>query len=326
MDARPAHCPFITFNILTHDIMKDEFYGVIAVGDSETDYQLSGDFKLPKPRHSYYDNRIEYHQPEISGVSCTIHGAIGCASDLLGYTFTKEERKEMWGEALRRGADPKVGWSLKAAVDLVREYTPKYTGVEVMSFVMALNSDEFWYALDMGYTIYCGFRGNKTYNDDKNDGTLDETAFGVSTYGHAVRMIKDSASDMYDIIVDNYANSTTKPNRYKFKKEHLQELLRNNVFFTTGYVFVIKSDFDGMNVYKDLQPWSVKSVEKAVKKGWDKWGAPQTEVTKDKFWYIIEDLGGLEAVLNKLGGLTKTLGSVSEERLAVALDRLGLLD
>lgn len=308
--------------------MREPFYGLTGVGDLETDYQLGGELTLPKPRFTFYDKEIQYHQPDVAKNSCSVHGAMGTVSDLTNYEYSLNERKHIWDEALENGATNEVGWSLRGATDLVRGvWNGRFPEDQLVTFRIRLNSQECLNAIESGYTVYCGYRGNSTYNKDfKEDGVLDSITFGASTYGHAVRMVQDKHDkDSMNAIVDNY-NKSSRPNIYTFKKEHLRDLVANGVFFSSGYLFVSKVDFDTMNVYEKLQPWSVKSVEKAIKKGWDKWDEPERIVTKDKFWFIIEDLGGLEAVLFKLGGLTKLQGGTSEERLAVALDRLGLLD
>ena len=110
---------------------KDPFYGIIEVGESESDWQLLGGvLDLPTPRNTFWRHHIEYHQPEVSLVSCTVHGALGCVSDLTGIAFSLAQRKEMWSEAIKRGAREGFGWSLSGAVDLVREMAEKYTGIK----------------------------------------------------------------------------------------------------------------------------------------------------------------------------------------------------
>lgn len=101
---------------------KDPYWGVLGTGERETDYQLAaGEFELPKPRNTFWMNTNEYHQPEVSTVSCTVHGSLGALSDLAGERFTLEQRKEMWAEALRRGAKEGWGWYTARAVDLGRQ-------------------------------------------------------------------------------------------------------------------------------------------------------------------------------------------------------------
>jgi len=301
---------------MNDEITLDPYWGCKGVDDQETDYRLGGELEVPKPRFTYWDNEITYHQPDVSKVSCTVSSATGTASDLVGKELTLDQQKELWAEALNKGANPETGWYIRKAVDVVRNLGSKMIGEELLSFYVVLGGEDFWDVLDKGYTVNCGFRGNKTYQKDRDlDAILDGTYFGDATYGHAIRVVKDKEGETYSVIVDNYKKSN-RPNVYRFPKENLAALLKNKVFFPSGYIFVIKKDFDEMNTLANLPLWGKASVEKAIKKGWTEWHNPDVIVGDAK----------LEVILVQLGGLTKKLGDVSAIRLAVAFDRLGLLN
>lgn len=307
--------------------------GLIGIGDSPSDFQFGADLELPKPRMTYWDKQLQYYQPEISKVSCTIHGAFGCVSDLIGYNFTMEQRKEMWAEALRRGADPNVGWYLRSAVDLVREYATRYTGIALMSFKVALLEPSFVNAINAGYTVNMGYSGNSAYNADKNDGHLEGLDFGARTYGHAVRIVKSKdAPDSVDVIVDNYLGRTTKPNTYTVPVENIKKLVLNGCFYHTGYVFVVKEDFESMNDPK-APLWATVSLEKARKAGIitdqaDPYAPVELnpEDKRSRFEWVVAKVGGYRAFFHKLGLANIPEGDFNISHLAVILDRAGFLD
>ena len=219
----------------------------------DRDYLLGGEVVLDDPKHTYWDNKIEYHQPDTHKNSCTVHAAMGAYSDLTGHIFSLDERKDMWDMAIERGADPSIGWHLNMATKLVSDVVK-----DVDYWRVKVATEDFFKALDQGYTVICGYRGNAEYNKDRNDGTLDDLIFGTSTYGHAVRIVK--AQDYYEIIVDNYSKGWF-TNTYKIEREHLDDLVANGVFFQNGYVFelkvneekALKAKIKGLQVSKKIE-------------------------------------------------------------------------
>lgn len=292
--------------------MNEEVYpGVIGDGWEETDYQLlAGSVELPYPRNVY--SGIQYHQPDAGDNSCTVNGGIGTVSDLTALKWHLSQIKEVWAEAIKRGADPKIGWYLKNAADLVRQKTKEFFGIELNSFVFALDSEEAMDALTKGYTLFVGFRGNSAYTKDKNeDGVLSGTDFKPGTYGHAIRIT--GHGDIEVLAVDNYIK-TAKHNTYTITKENLKTLVKNGVFFRMAYVFAYAED---MEIATNIPLWGVKSWDKAIKK--------RVETEQSKPDQIIGDKED-EEIWVKLGVLKKAEGNLTRLRRAVLLDRLGLLD
>ena len=296
---------------------RNPYFG--AKGDSfdERDYQLAaGIVELPKPAHTFYDQQNTYEQNLVSPMSCTIHAAIGAASDLLGIRFNTSFIQSLWEYAKTRGASDTEGYYVDKAVQDVRKKVNE-VGIypEILSFRLTLCSEEFWQAIDAGYSVATGYRGNADYNKDfLTDGILDGTDFGSLTYGHSLRFVKDKDSDEIKVIVDNYPER--KFNVYKIKRETLQKLWENQVFFTSGYVFATRESF--VQPQLKVSDWAVKSVEKAKAKNVaTHWDNPQE----------IIGTATLEQILFNLGGLTQLTGNgVTKERLIVALDNLKLLN
>lgn len=287
---------------------KLQYFGVIGEQTKETDYQLGEELEIPRARMKFQDNKIQYNQKEVSAVSCTIHGAMGAYSDLTGYFFTLDERKELWKEALELGADPKVGWYTNLAVDLIRNHINKDTE-KVSTFRVNIGSEQFFRALRLGYSVVISHRGNAAYNADKSDGILDGTAFGSTTYGHCLRMTY-SVGDEYELIVNNYKGSDT--NLYKVSSAHIKKLIENNVFFRDGYIFI--EEFEQK---VKIPVWATESWEKALKKGViDEQDDPEQLVGS----LLLED------TLIDAGVLSQSVGNISLVRWIVALDRMKQLD
>jgi len=295
---------------------KNPYWGVLGDGSTDKEYQLAaGELDLPTPRNNFYDHKIEYQQTEVSPVSCTLHGAIGAVSDLTGYRFTLEQRKEMWREAIRLGAKEGWGWYVSSAVDLVRKYASKVIGEELVTFVLDIGSDEYSDVIDLGYTVVSSFQGNKKYGEDKADGVLDGTYFGKSTYGHCIRNVKTPTKDPYDVLVDNYIVTKKEANRYKVLYDHLDDLIASNVFSRRGYVFAFKKDIEDLQAGRNVPVWALKSIQKAQKAGVLKPSDILTHVVGDP---------EMERALVALGALSEAQGNLTLLRFIVALDRLGV--
>jgi len=291
------------------------YFGAVDDAPLDQDYQLAGGaLTLPKSRETYFLKKTHYQQTEVSSVSCTVHAAMGAFTDQTGNVFDLPNRQAVWNIALAGGADPLVGWSVAKAVDVVRKYANTLWGLKMMSFRVEVGSKEFFQALDQGYSIVTGFNGSTAYEVDRRDGILDKVVFGRTLYGHSVRICKDMDGN-FTLVVDNYPK-TSKWNNYKIDRSHFDKLIANNVFFRGGYVFVLKEDWEKMNVSTWVPVWAQKSVEKAL----DKKIIDHTN-TIDLPLTVPE----IEAILQEVGVFQQKQGTISLVRLLVALDRLGRL-
>lgn len=293
--------------------IPEGYYGVRGEEYVETDYQVGGELVLPKPRHTFGENKIQYNQDEVHKYSCTIHGAIGALSDLSGYVFTLDERKAMLAEALTQGFDVTVGWYVNRAVDLVRRFwntkNPKDT---VSSFAVGLRTAEFYDAIELGYSVDLSFNGNKALQTDKQDGVLDGTDFGVSTYGHCIRATKSDDPAYLELLVDNYPQRS--PNTVKVLKTTFEQLVKNKVFHARGYIFVFTADLEAMQNDSSIPLWAVKAVELMRKKG-----IPvDTKTINEPFKCDPQ----IEETLYALGVITQKTGVMTMARWLVALQRL----
>jgi hypothetical protein len=295
----------------------DQFYGIIEEFYPETDYQLAaGSVELPRPRHTFEDNKIQYNQNEVSGISCTLHAAMTAMSALTGYRFTDEQRKFLWSEVEKDPSYlPGQGWYVHKAVDLVRKWASIWLKEEFVSYRFTLGSQEAFDLAEKGYLFVTGYRGNGDYNmDHYSDGRLNNVTFKKLTYGHAICDADVPEDKLDDRIIDNYYTKDSTNNIYLVNKEILRELVSNSIYFKEAYVFAFKSEIE--HPASLISPWAVSSVEKAKKHGITNWETPK-QIVGDAI---------LEAMLVKVGLLTSTLGNVTKERLAVTLDRAHLLD
>lgn len=300
------------------EVIQDGFHGVIADEFKETDYQLlAGILELPKARTCFYEHQIQYNQKEINNFSCTLHGAIGALSDLKNYRFTLQERQQLLKLAIQKGFDIAKGWYIASAMDLVRTFwNERHTDDEVLYFRFDLNSSEFAEAYEKGYSIVFGYNGNGKYQSDFQDGKLDKTTFGKSTYGHCIRC---SNKPEKATAVDNYFG-LLKINSYFLPENNIPELMKNGIFQRSGFIFVDKSDFNKDNTTMPKIPiWALASAHKAERKGViTNWENPLEIVASEKAEWIFEKLGVLNSVKHE--------GGINLSRFAVLLDKVGLLD
>lgn len=296
---------------------KDPYFGAIGDMPLDTDYQFGGEFKLPIPPKTWEDTKIEYNQDDVSKVSCTVFACMGAVTALTGYVFTHDEQKHLWNEAVKQGADPAVGWSGASAKDLVRNYCNS-KGMDLMTITVDLTDvDKVAYILSQGYSIAYGHRGNKAFNQDIADGRLDNVEFGTTTYGHFLHMSKDVRHSDVVKNINSYPKTKKDKNIYYVEASKIAKLVKNGLFFRWAFVFVVKADFDNMNnIEPTISPWAISSVEKAKNKQYiTKLTDLQDQVTPEM----------VEAILYRMQALTTKTGSLTKERLLVALDRLNLL-
>lgn len=292
------------------------YNGVIAEQTSEQDYQLvAGVLDLPRARHTFEENKIQYDQREIGIYTCTIHGAITAMSALTGIRFTEDQRNFLYSEAKKDGFIPGVGWYINKAVDLVRKWSTVWFKEEFVSYRVTLGSLEHEQNAEKGYLFVMGRRCNATTSLDSSDGRIDNVTETKFTFSHCLSEGDVPADVTDDEIIDNYVNYTDGVNIYKITKEKLAQAVKNGMFFKDAYVFAFKQDV--MHPPSLVSSFAVNSVEKAKKYGILDWSNPQQPV----------DSVLLEDILKKLGLLTvDTDKGCSKERLIVALDRANLLN
>jgi hypothetical protein len=278
-----------------------------TVGEKETDYSPK---LIPKPFFTYADNEIQYNQKLVDAYSCSIHAVAGVISDLTGKSYSTDELKKLWEKALILGATPGLGWSLSGAVDLLRKEWNKTNEKKLLYFRVDRNSQKFWEGARMGYSFAVAYRGNGTYNKDKNDGQLDGTNFGLTNYGHLIRvaLVGDylvvTGKDL--TAIDNYKGITH--NTYLIPVDHWDQLAN---FFPSAYFFTGEDEYRKLNdAYQQLPSWAEESWEK-LKHIFD-------EPTPGKPLNIDQ----VQWTLHKLGYIEKPTEELTQARWTVILNRL----
>jgi len=299
--------------------VPEGYFGALEEVVPETEYQLvAGKVVLPRARHTFWDNEIQYHQGLVDGVSCTIHGPATNVSALTGYRFTTEELKKMWALVL----NPPKDWPIKSATPGLGGYVSSgvyvnrkcFTIEELMTFCIQLNSQEALDAFEKGYMLTGSFGGNIEYNNDKEDGKLDLVRLNdKQNYWHCLSICQDKEDKTkLHAIVDNYYKEGSTRNIYKVPKANLPLLVASGVFSSNAYAFAYKQDVEHPHTL--VSPWAVNDWDKAIKyrviKG--------TEDPKSITGTPID-----EFLLIKAGFLTSKFGSLTLERKLVALSRSG---
>lgn len=108
-------------------------------------------------------------------------------------------------------------------------------GNQVRQFAISVTDPKFKEALEKGYRINIGYRGNAKYNADAADGTLDDYSIGSTTYGHSTTVKMRNG----EVIVDSY--SGVKPfNVYSIRD--FEAFLSSGIAFQTAYLFLFAND------------------------------------------------------------------------------------
>lgn len=266
--------------------LKNGYFGLIGERTNPLSYELVGGIQiLPSAKNTFQENNILYNQGEVAPNCCSIHGALGAFSDLTGYKFSLSERKALWDSALSQGASPMSGWYVDSAVDLIRKYANDNLKLGRFNTIQLVNgSDQFWEALEKGYSITTGYRGTMEYNTDMMDnGIIDKIDIGKIVYGHCIRICKITS----DVVITNptlaqiedylrlsglqvneenisiYSKSVPTADRYvidNYKdcgadwkekyivKADMIELVKNNIFFYYGFIFMYEEDIGELDI------------------------------------------------------------------------------
>jgi len=285
----------------------DGFYGVIAEQYDERDFIFGGDLIIPDTKHKFEEFKIQYNQKTVSKMSCTVFGSMGAVSDLTGYTFNLGTAKGIWEEAKKLGASDTRGWYISSAVNLVQKrYNELYPKDTVSYYRVQLCSEEAIEALNKGYSLVVGFSGNRNYTNDKNDGVLDGTDFGATTYGHCVRLYK--SGDKY--IVDNYDGQVLF-NIYQLKD--LNTLVDNSVFFKNAYFYVKDNELKEAENMGKISPWAREAVKYCIDNNIATvWDNPQEIVTSVDAERMYRRAGIIKSFSGK---------GLSKERLAIIIKK-----
>lgn len=217
--------------------MDEIISGSLGLGEKTTDYILTEWLLDALPTLYQQDEEIyQYNQgtQKWSEKSCTLFSPIGAVSDLFNINIPLETIKVRDDGSYNHGRMRDSWWWVQLGVDYITKcYNDSpfsKTHWKVAYYSIDLKNDKLVKkVLDKRYTICTGYKWNADYNADKRDGKLENTQFGVSTYGHAINVIW--GIDTPSRIKDNYVGSV-KYNIYGVAHE-FSEI---PCFYERGYV------------------------------------------------------------------------------------------
>ena len=219
--------------------MEEVNNGCLWIWAENSDFLLTWWEVDALPELTQQDDKIfEYNQSWTP--HCTLYSAFGAVSDLFNYQFLQKEIDEMVEESYKRGRIKWEWWYVKSAVNLVADYWNEHHSDlwKVVYYRVSLSDTELVdKILTKNYTLCSWYRGNQRYNTDRNDGILNWTTFGTSTYGHAVSWI---GREWKRYIKDNYrGRKSWKLPTNIYEVEHTPaELVSGNTYYADAYLFV----------------------------------------------------------------------------------------
>lgn len=214
------------------------------------DWVYNGYKRIDPPEKNYGNTRIAYYQPEISTVSCSLHGAMTVVSNSTGIMFTLKERMEILELAKERGFIEGWGWYMNKAVKCVVDYCNSYFKMNLI--YIRVPWTQYEELTRKGFGIVTGYNYKLGMGVDRSeDGILGNTSkeYGKTFYGHLFslwnfRKRKDQHKEVKSKIggrnfglVDNYY---PKHKHNETFIDNLQELVEEGVMFPNGYLIVEK--------------------------------------------------------------------------------------
>ncbi len=247
---------------------------------SKQDY-VAGEISLPAPRHEFWDYKQQFNQNKLDKRGCWYFAGTWALIDNYWQCDARKLLKEANKNKEKYWYTKGIGMKAYKAIDLVRHTWNRLNPNDpVISEQLPLLSNKFFEALDIGYTVSTWYRWNRQYNIDKSDGKLDWIEFGPATYGHMIRIVKKWDK----FVVDNYYSwQHWRDDDNVYELADLKGLLRNDVYFNNGYIFIFKKDLH-MN---DQHKQDIKEVKYAI----EKWLINDTDVLrKVKEWNYDHDV------------------------------------
>jgi len=221
-----------------------EYGGVIAEAYSESDWTMwwviNRDDIAP-PSHTFSENQIQYNQNEYRKNGCTIYASMWAYSDLTGYEFTLQERKDLYDLAVEQGLDPSFWWYVHKWFDLIRTFKEDVSYARVRIW-----SDDYRKALKLWFSLVTWYGWNRTYNKDRDDNRIVESNDRWDpSYHHAIRhtLVDDKLN-----IPDNYLWRGS--NVYAFPE--LEEKQKSWELFARWYFYFKKIDIHMANLPKHI--------------------------------------------------------------------------
>lgn len=207
--------------------------------DNWTDWTIINWEKLLKPQFNYNDLKHTYRQSEVSKSSCSIHWILWVLANNFNKTISLWQRKDIWAEAIKRGASEEWWWRFHKAIKLVQEYFSENKDLDFKYFTVP--TSEILPYLDKWFSVYWGVKIKEWYNADKlADWFLwDVESYWEDRFWHAIFFQK--FSDWNYWYVDNYFDERTNKSKTKYNEVRFRDfndLLEKWIFFNTCYICI----------------------------------------------------------------------------------------
>lgn len=204
-------------------------------------------------------NFIQYNQLEFYRLDknkypttlCTLYWPMSALATRTQRDLTTLERQELI--QLRRAEsdfDDAMGGMTSRWVDVVRRWwNTRYPDNKIVSFVLDNNSELRKHIFAKNFPVVTSFRGNSAFSKDANDGIVDWTTFGKTTYWHCRTM-------MWMTVYDNYRPKDWRRYSYKSIDQYL-EVLKNGYERPQSFIYFLENDLSqkGKKLLKYMKAW-----------------------------------------------------------------------
>ena len=252
---------------------------------TDKDRLLTGEMVDNLPELEKQD-QIIFEYDQTGTVDCTIYSALGALSDLWNREVTDEQIEETVEESFKRWRTRGKGWYVQSAVDLACDMRMKWYPKEKVAYyrVNNYNDEEIKKIIEKNYSLCTWYNGNLSFQKDRRDnGRLDNSSFGASTYGHAVCLI---GREWKKFVKDNYKGRRENwyyTNIYEVVPE-ISELRRGDCWQFFSYVIVkvkdeSEKDIERLNKMKNMIDKMIEYTEESIKMN-----SEMRESTNDKVY------------------------------------------
>lgn len=214
--------------------MKIQEWGLIEKYDSR-DYFLGWENKTFINKFNPYQKLQEFNQMNetIHRNSCTIFGWMWSVGYNSWIKFTQHEVEKASQRAIDDWVvDPNYWATFIGAVNFLRKYCKKTYDLDLISFRIPVDSEEFKNALDNKWACMIWYRTSNTLNNDIQKNWIAEEKNYPKWNWHLVYYIYKS-NDEY--VINSY-KWRKKYNQFRFK--YFSDLLENWVLFQYAYILI----------------------------------------------------------------------------------------
>ena len=203
----------------------------------EQDWLLWGEYNFLKYKNPYR-NLNEYNQlsDTIHRNSCTIFGSMASVGYNCWIDFTQDEVEKASQRAIDDWVvDPNAWATFVWATDFVRKYCNRLYSMDLISYRVPINWEQFKEWLDNGWSFTIWYRTSRDLLDDTEKDWVAWEGDYPKGGGHLVYYV---SKENNDYVVNSYV-WLRKYNQFRFDK--FSDLVKNAVMFSFAYVLIRKN-------------------------------------------------------------------------------------